>query len=97
MPCRLRSILHADLDRLAIGTRIPVRAVVAMLDAGASEDELLEGYPKLNRRLLSLARIWVAAHPPRGRPKSLGDRGFVLKSSSHVRLSASPETPGNGA
>lgn len=62
------------------GTRVPVRAVVAMLDAGASEEEILEGYPKLDSRLLSLARLWVAAHPPRGRPTSLKDRGFVFKS-----------------
>lgn len=29
------------------GTRIPVRLIAAMLEQGADEDELLEGYPKL--------------------------------------------------
>lgn len=53
------------------GTRIPVYAVVAMLEAGAPEAELLEGYPKLDARLLDLARIWVSAHPRRGRPRRL--------------------------
>lgn len=69
------------------GTRIPVRAMVAMLDAGASEDEIIDGYPSLNHRFLWLARIWVAAHPPRGRPKSLEDFGFVFKASTRATLS----------
>jgi uncharacterized protein (DUF433 family) len=68
------------------GTRIPVRAVVTMLDDGAEEAEILDGYPKLTRRLLALARIWVAANPARGRPKTLGERGFALKSSQKVKL-----------
>jgi uncharacterized protein (DUF433 family) len=76
-----------------VGTRIPVRAIAAMLDAGASEDEILEGYPALERHLLSMAKIWVAAHPPRGRPKSLKDRGFALKSTTKGSLAVAADKP----
>ncbi|WP_158255974.1 MULTISPECIES: DUF433 domain-containing protein [unclassified Brevundimonas] len=59
------------------GTRIPVHGVVAMLDAGASEAELLTGYPKLDARLIGLAKVWVAAHPRRGRPRRLEASGLA--------------------
>lgn len=68
------------------GTRIPVRLIAAMLDDGASEAEILDGYPKLDARALVLARIWVAAHPRRGRPKLLRDKGFTPKSSKRTSL-----------
>jgi uncharacterized protein (DUF433 family) len=72
------------------GTRIPVYGVVAMLDAGASVEELLSGYPRLTGRLLDLARIWVAAHPRRGRPKSLSAYGSIPKSTKRVPLKPDP-------
>lgn len=72
------------------GTRIPVYGVAAMLEAGAAPDDLLAGYPKLTERLLGLARTWVAAHPRRGRPKSLGDLGLTLKSTKRVARKADP-------
>ncbi len=67
-----------------IGTRIPVHLVANMLAAGASAGEILEGYPKLTARMLELSKIWVAAHPRRGRPKSLSDQGIKAKSSKHM-------------
>lgn len=72
------------------GTRIPVRLIATMLDDGANADEILEGYPKLAKRDLELARIWVAAHPRRGRPKSLKARGLTPKSSRRVALGSDP-------
>ena len=57
------------------GSRIPVRMINAMLAQGADEGEILEGYPKLTPRMIELARIWAAAHPTRGRPKSSLSRG----------------------
>lgn len=66
------------------GTRIPVYGIAAMLDAGASAQELLSGYPKLTARLLDLARIWAAAHPRRGRPKSLSDLGLKVKTTRRL-------------
>lgn len=68
------------------GTRIPVRLIGTMLAEGVDEDEILSGYPKLDRRKLGLAKIWVAAHPRRGRPKLLKDRGFKLKSTKRTPL-----------
>jgi len=68
------------------GTRIPVRLIAAMLAEGVDETEILDGYPKLDRRMLALTKIWVAAHPRRGRPKSLKDRGFKLKSTKRIQL-----------
>ena len=68
------------------GTRIPVRLVAAMLDQGASEAEILDGYPKLEARHLDLARIWAAAHPRRGRPKTLAERGVKVRSQSRAPL-----------
>lgn len=79
------------------GTRIPVRLVASMLAEGADPDEILEGYPRLDRRQLELARIWVAAHPRRGRPKSLQDRGFKLKSSKRTALRGDPRPSGASA
>lgn len=72
------------------GTRIPVYGIAAMLEAGASTEDLLSGYPKLTERMLELARIWVAAHPRRGRPKSLSDLGLKIKSTKRVPLKSSP-------
>jgi uncharacterized protein (DUF433 family) len=68
------------------GTRIPVRMVAGMLSDGATEAEILEGYPKLTMRTLELARLWVLAHPRRGRPKSLAGDGHRLKSSKRIPL-----------
>lgn len=70
------------------GTRIPVRTIVAMLGQGAGEAELIDGYPKLTSRMIELARIWVAAHPARGRPKTLSGLGLKPKSSTRVSLRA---------
>ena len=68
------------------GTRIPVRLVATMIADGVDADEILAGYPKLDRRLVSLASIWTAAHPRRGRPKSLKERGVIPTSSKRVPL-----------
>jgi uncharacterized protein (DUF433 family) len=72
------------------GTRIPVRLVASMLAQGADQTEVLEGYPKLTPRMLELARIWVAAHPARGRPRRLSAQGLTVKSSVEVLLKGDP-------
>lgn len=89
------SLIHVDKETLGgepvfKGTRIPVYFVAGMLDDGADIDEVLEGYPKLERRKLDLARLWAAAHPRRGRPKRLSDFGFTLKSTARRSLPADP-------
>jgi len=68
------------------GTRIPVRLIATMIADGVDADEILAGYPKLDRRLVSLASIWATAHPRRGRPKSLKERGVIPTSSKRVPL-----------
>lgn len=50
------------------GTRIGAYEIAGMLEQGASEDEILEGYPSLKREQLGLARIFAQAHPRKGRP-----------------------------
>lgn len=72
------------------GTRVPVRTIATMLESGADPEDILDGYPKLAKRDLELARIWVAAHPQRGRPKSLKARGFTPKSTRRVALDGDP-------
>lgn len=72
------------------GTRIPVRLVATMRAQGADDGEILSGYPKLSARQLELAEIWAAAHPRRGRPKSLADRGLQAKSSRRTKLGSDP-------
>jgi uncharacterized protein (DUF433 family) len=71
------------------GTRIPVRLIASMLADGVGEDEILSGYPKLDSGLLLLARLWVAAHPRRGRPKLLKERGYKPTSSKRMSLGSS--------
>jgi uncharacterized protein (DUF433 family) len=71
-------------------TRVPVYGIVAMLEAGASAEELLSGYPKLTERMIELARVWVSAHPRRGRPKSLKDLGLTVKSAKRVPRKTDP-------
>lgn len=76
------------------GTRIPVYAVAAMMEAGAAEDDLLSGYPKLDSRLLRLAKVWVAAHPRRGRPKRLETSGLTPTSVRRVIRKGPTSFPG---
>jgi uncharacterized protein (DUF433 family) len=52
------------------GTRIPVELVANMLSQGASPEEILEGYPALDREKVELAPLYVQAFPRRGRPTS---------------------------
>jgi uncharacterized protein (DUF433 family) len=50
------------------GTRIPVHLVGAMLDQGASVDEILDSYPTLDAEKVELARVYARANPKQGRP-----------------------------
>src|ERR1700677_3572807 len=50
------------------GTRIPVDLVASMLSQGASPEEILDGYPALDREKIDLAALYVRAFPRRGRP-----------------------------
>lgn len=50
------------------GTRVGVYELAKMLEQGASEHEILEGYPSLKREQLELAKIFARAYPRKGRP-----------------------------
>jgi len=50
------------------GTRVGVYELASMLEQGASEEEILEGYPSLKREQLELAKIFAQAYPRKGRP-----------------------------
>jgi uncharacterized protein (DUF433 family) len=52
------------------GTRIPVDLIADMLSQGATPEEILEGYPALNREKVELAPFYIQAFPRRGRPVS---------------------------
>jgi len=49
------------------GTRVPVDLVADMLAAGATAEEILEGYPTLDREKISIAPLYMRAFPRRGR------------------------------
>jgi uncharacterized protein (DUF433 family) len=53
------------------GTRIPVELVADMLAQGASEQEILEGYPALKSPHVKAAPFYMKAFPRRGRPARL--------------------------
>jgi uncharacterized protein (DUF433 family) len=50
------------------GTRIPVDLVADMLVQGATAEEILEGYPTLNKEKIGIAPLYMRAFPRRGRP-----------------------------
>ena len=61
------------------GTRIPVELIADMLSQGASPEEILEGYPALDRERVELAPLYVQAFPRRGRPANdaIAHAGFA--------------------
>ena len=73
------------------GTRVSARAIASMRAQGATVEELLEGYPSLTARMIEFAEIWTAAHPARGRPKTLSEQGLRVKSSKRVPLKSGSE------
>jgi uncharacterized protein (DUF433 family) len=68
------------------GTRIPVDLVADMLAQGATVEEVLEGYPTLNKEKVAIAPLYMRAFPRRGRPgrrpwhgkKVRGRKSFAL-------------------
>jgi uncharacterized protein (DUF433 family) len=50
------------------GTRIPVELIADMLGQGVHTQQILDGYPALDRDKVELAPLYVQAFPRRGRP-----------------------------
>jgi uncharacterized protein (DUF433 family) len=72
LPARIRQLIASDPDIMGgepvfCGTRVPVHLIAAQLGQGATEAELLEGYPRLTAEMIRLAPIYAAAHPLRER------------------------------
>lgn len=72
-------------------TRIPVELIAEMLKRGASVDEILKGYPALDREKIELAPLYVQAFPRRGRPAARPwAKGKALRTTRHRRNVATP-------
>jgi len=61
---RLRQLVTSDPEIMRgtpvfKGTRIPVDLVADMLAQGATAEDILEGYPTLNREKISLAPLYA--------------------------------------
>lgn len=72
------------------GTRIPVHDVADMLANGETADALLRAYPSLDARRISLAPVYAAAYPRRGRPPTPAWRRSPPKSSRRIRYDDLP-------
>ena len=56
-------------------TRILVHHIADLMEQGADEAELRSDYPRLTSEMIAAARLYVRAHPRRGRPRKPGWRG----------------------
>jgi len=50
------------------GTAVEIYRITALLDGGASVDEVLEDYPSLSRQQVETARAYADVRPKTGRP-----------------------------
>lgn len=64
------------------GTRLPIDTVAAAKGAGATDEEIIDTYEFLTPDLIEDAVIFQAAHPRRGRPRSLGELNPTWKALS---------------
>jgi len=69
------------------GTRVPVDLVADMLAQGATADEILEGYPTLNKERIAIAPLYMRAFPRRGRPSHRPWQGKKAKGRKFFALS----------
>jgi uncharacterized protein (DUF433 family) len=72
---RAESLIVEDPDTMRgtpvyRGTRVPVDLIGDMLKQGATVEEIVEGYPALDRERIELAPLYLRAFPRRGRPAS---------------------------
>lgn len=88
---RLREIVASDPEIMGgtpvfRGTRIPVDLIADMLNQGATAEEILEGYPTLDRERIAVAPLCARAFPvgksanrtPWSRKKPEAGRSFRL-------------------
>jgi uncharacterized protein (DUF433 family) len=75
-------------DPVFRGTRVPVHLIADLAAQGATEAELLEGYPRLTAEMIRLAPVYAAAYPLRGRPRKQPWRDQQPAHRSRRRLAA---------
>jgi uncharacterized protein (DUF433 family) len=72
-------------------TRIPVELIADMLNQGVGIDEILEGYPALDREKIELAPLYVQAFTRRGRPAARPwAKRKPIRTTRHARDIAKP-------
>ena len=68
-----------------------VELIADMLNQGASIDEILDGYPALDRERIELAPLYVRAFPRRGRPAARPwEQRKPVRTTRHRRNRATP-------
>lgn len=67
------------------GTRLLVHHIAGLLQQSVPEADLHEDYPNLTQEMVEAARIYVQAHPRRGRPRKPSWRNAKPLSSQLVR------------
>jgi uncharacterized protein (DUF433 family) len=75
-------------DPVFRGTRVPVHLIADLVAQGATEAELLGGYPRLAPEMIRLAPVYAAAYPLRGRPRKQPWRDHQPVHRSRRRLAA---------
>jgi len=90
------SMISSNQDILAgepvfRGTRVPVRTIAGWIEAGISNETIMESYPAITLKMLSLAPIYVETNPRKGRPLKFGEinPAWKLKRSSTIKLKKS--------
>ena len=58
----------ADGEPVLKGTEIEVHRIAALLDGGASIEQVMEDYPSLSRETVETAKAYADAYPKAGRP-----------------------------
>ena len=69
------------------GTRIPVELIIRKLGEGATEDDLLDAYPRLTRDDIQAALLYVLVQEQGEQLEST----FVVVQPGHIRVSRKPD------
>jgi uncharacterized protein (DUF433 family) len=75
-------------DPVFRGTRVPVHLIAELVAQGATETELLGGYPRLTAEMIRVTPVYAAAYPLRGRPRRQPWRDHPPVHRSRRRLAA---------
>jgi uncharacterized protein (DUF433 family) len=59
---------QADGEPLLKGTQVEVYRIAALLEGGASIDQVLQDYPSLSRQQVETSQAYAEAYPKAGRP-----------------------------